>query len=101
MRGSKPAGGANIYFPRAILLEYDFDGCSDNAVLPADRCPLRIAVTCHSAPLADEALWRWFPRLQAYLGVVGVMGADAVSVMVPEPTCRKMRGSHTRLHGPL
>jgi hypothetical protein len=50
-RGNEPAGVANIYFPRTVLLEYDSDDCGDSAVLPVDRCPLQISASCHSAPL--------------------------------------------------
>jgi hypothetical protein len=51
-RGSKLAGRANIFFPHAVLLEYDFAGCSNSAVLPAVRCPLQIGASCRSALLA-------------------------------------------------
>jgi hypothetical protein len=49
-RGGKPAGGANIFFPCAVLLEYDLDRCGGSVVLPADRCPLRVGMSCRSAP---------------------------------------------------
>jgi hypothetical protein len=75
-----------MYFPRVVLLECDLDGCGDSAVLPADRCPPRIGVHVVVHPLADEVLRRWFPRLQACYGAMGVMGADAVTVTVHEPT---------------
>jgi hypothetical protein len=50
-RGSELAGGDNIYFPCRVLLEYAIDGSSDKVVMPSDRCPLSIGVSCHSAPL--------------------------------------------------
>jgi hypothetical protein len=35
--------------------------------------------------LVDEALRRWFPRTYACYGVVDVVGADVVTMAVPEP----------------
>jgi hypothetical protein len=36
--------------------------------------------------LADEALQQWFPTLEACCGIADVVGADAVIVVVPEPS---------------
>jgi hypothetical protein len=66
-RGGEYAGGAKIFFPRTILLEYDATSFDAAVVwfcqhIGANSALVRHAVVCL---LAAEALQRRFPTLQA------------------------------------